>query len=109
MLKRILGFALFTIPFLGLEMSPLSGSWVTSLIIWGIWVVIIVLYLMWVIKRRGLIKVEDKNTHIDESVTSYNQQGGITARNVSIQPSDRKLSINVGQQLKDHLDTTTFK
>ena len=60
-------------------------------------------------KGGSMVEKDGGDIYKDESVTSYNQQGGITARNVSIQPSDRKLSTNVEQQLKDHLSKATFK
>ncbi len=42
-------------------------------------------------------------------IESHNQQGGITAYNVTIQPGDRQLTPNVGQQVKDLLNKTKFK
>ncbi|MFC2003433.1 hypothetical protein ACFLV4_05775 [Chloroflexota bacterium] len=63
----------------------------------------------WINKHKEAIKVEEKHTHIDESVTSINQQGGITARNVIVQPSDRKLSSNHKQQIKDIVSKRDFK
>ena len=42
-------------------------------------------------------------------VESHNQQGGITAYQVNIQPGDRQLSTGAVQQVKDYLNTTKFK
>lgn len=84
------------------------AQWLTIIGIVG-FVIGAILILWGLTRHRGLIKVEDKNTHIDESVTSYNQQGGITARNVNIQPSDRKLTTNLKQQIKELLSKYDYK
>lgn len=42
-------------------------------------------------------------------VESHNQQGGITAYQVNIQPGDRQLTPNVAQQMKDYLNKTKFE
>lgn len=42
-------------------------------------------------------------------VESHDQQGGITAYQVNIQPGDRQLTPNVGQQVKDMLNKIKFK
>ncbi len=42
-------------------------------------------------------------------VRSYNQQGGITAYQVNIQPGDRKLAAADAQQLKEYLNGIEFK
>ena len=51
-------------------------------------------------------KANDEQPRID--VTSYNQQGGITAYQVNIQPGDRKLTEISAQQLKDYLNGLAF-
>ncbi len=42
-------------------------------------------------------------------IESHNQQGGITAYQVNIQPGDRKLSTGAAQQLKNYLKGVNFK
>ena len=43
------------------------------------------------------------------NVTSHNQQGGITAYQVNLQPGDRVLSESVASQLQSLLNQETFK
>ena len=52
-------------------------------------------------------KANDEQPRID--VRSYNQQGGITAYQVNIQPGDRKLTDTAAQQLRDYLNGVEFK
>ncbi len=42
-------------------------------------------------------------------IESHNQQGGITAYQVNIQPGDRQLTPNVTQQVKEQLNKTKFE
>ena len=45
----------------------------------------------------------------DIHVTSYGQQGGITAYQVNLQPGDRRLSDKVANDLEDRLNSLDFK
>jgi len=42
--KHIILSILFILPFLGLEMSPVGGSWITSSIIWIAFIILLVIY-----------------------------------------------------------------
>ncbi len=53
-------------------------------------------------------KVSDENTR-PIHVESHNQQGGITAYQVNIQPGDRQLSTGATQQLKSYLKGVNLK
>lgn len=54
---------------------------------------------------RRVSNESEKPIHVE----SHNQQGGITAYQVNIQPGDRKLTPTHGQQVKDLLNTLKFK
>ena len=57
---------------------------------------------------QGGVKVNDEKT-LPIHIESHNQQGGITAYQVNIQPGDRQLSTGAAQQLKDYLNSVNFK
>ena len=42
--KHIVLSILFILPFLGLEMSPVGGSWIVSSIIWIVFIILLVIY-----------------------------------------------------------------
>lgn len=42
--KHIILSILFILPFLGLEMSPVGGSWIASIIIWIAFIILLVIY-----------------------------------------------------------------
>ncbi len=50
--KHIIISILLVLPFLGVEMSPLGGQWIASIIIWCIFVILLVVYNRKWIKRR---------------------------------------------------------
>jgi hypothetical protein len=43
---------------------------------------------------------------VQSSVVSYNQSGGITAQNVTIEPTIRHMSDQVGQEIRLHIPTS---
>ena len=42
--KHIILSILFILPFLGLEMSPVGGSWIASIMIWIAFIILLVIY-----------------------------------------------------------------
>lgn len=59
--KYIIITLLSALPFLGFEMSPLSGSWITSIIVWVIWLVLVIaLWQGWL--KKFLVSVKDSFT-----------------------------------------------
>ena len=61
---------------------------------------------------KSLAKEEERVSSESERpihIESHNQQGGITAYQVNIQPGDRQLSTGAAQQVKDYLNKTKFE
>lgn len=59
-------------------------------------------------KEVSKVSADEKqqpNIHVE----SHDQQGGITAYQVNIQPGDRQLSDNVTKQLEDYLKSISYK
>lgn len=73
--KHIIGSILLALPFLGVEMSPLGGTWTASIIIWCIFVILLAIYNREWIKRKFKLRSDKANYPLKVTML-YSKIGG---------------------------------